>query len=351
MAQTPAAESGLTFERDRPLARWSTLRVGGPAAWSVQARSSAELALAVTVATERNLPWRILGSGSNVLVSDAGVGGVVILNAARAVLGKAVRGEELRVRVESGAPLAGLARRLAREGWAGLEWGCGIPGTVGGAVVGNAGAHGGEIKDALVSATLLDNGNERSVAVTELGYGYRTSALARSPAPMPVLTAEFRLHRAAAAECLGKIAEYERWRRAHQPREHSAGSMFKNPPGEAAGRLIDAAGLKGAQRGGAQISTRHANFFVTQPGATSADIVALIQLARRTVQAQFGIVLELEIIPLGTWERDPRYVDDARRTPPARPEPHHHTPIGSCGSGGPPLPPSCASGASVGGSR
>ena len=183
MAQTPAAESGLTFERNVPLARWSTLRVGGPAVWAVQARSSAELALAVTVATERNLPWRILGSGSNVLVSDAGGGGGVILNAARAVLGKAVRGEELRVRVESGAPLAGLARRLAREGWAGLEWGCGIPGTVGGAVVGNAGAHGGEIKDALMSATLLDNGNERSVAVTELGYGYRTSALARSPAP------------------------------------------------------------------------------------------------------------------------------------------------------------------------
>ncbi len=302
--------SGLAFERDRPLARWSTLRVGGPAEWSVQARSSAELARAVTAATERDLPWRILGGGSNVLVSDAGLGGVVIHNAARGVLKQTVCGDELRVRVESGAPLAGLARRLARAGWSGLEWGCGIPGTVGGAVVGNAGAHGGEIKDALVSATLLDNGSERSVAVTELGYGYRTSALARSPAPLPVLEAEFRLHRAAIDECLGKIAEYERWRRTHQPREHSAGSMFKNPPGEAAGRLIDAAGLKGARHGGAQISTRHANFFVTQAGVTAADIVALIRLARRTVQERFGITLELEIIPLGRWEHDPRQVGD-----------------------------------------
>ncbi len=260
------------------------------------------------VATERSLPWRILGGGSNVLVSDTGVSGGVILNAARGVLEETVCGEELRVRVESGAPLAGLARRLARAGWSGLEWGCGIPGTVGGAVVGNAGAHGSEIKDTLVSITLLDNGTERAVDVTALGYGYRTSALARSPVPPPVLTAEFRLHRAAVDECLGKIAEYERWRRAHQPREHSAGSMFKNPPGDAAGRLIDAAGLKGAQRGGAQISTRHANFFVTQPNATATDIVALIRLARRTVQARFGIELELEIIPLGTWEHDPHHV-------------------------------------------
>ena len=322
--------SGLAFERNRPLARWSTLRVGGPAEWSVQVRNSAELARAVTVATEHNLPWRILGGGSNVLMSDAGGGGVAILNAARGLLEQTICGEELRVRVESGAPLAGLARRLARAGWSGLEWGCGIPGTVGGAVVGNAGAHGGEIKGVLVSATVLDNGAERSVAVAELGYGYRTSALARSPAPLPVLAAEFRLHRAAVDECLGKIAEYERWRRAHQPREHSAGSMFKNPPGDAAGRLIDAAGLKGAQRGSAQISTRHANFFVTQPGATAADIVALIRLARRTVQERFGIVLELEIIPLGTWEHDPRHVDDAQRAPP--------------------LLPSCASGASDGGS-
>ena len=304
----PTDTSGLACERNRPLARWTTLRVGGPAEWSVQVRSSAELARAVTVATERDLPWRILGGGSNVLISDAGVGGVVILNAARGVLEETVCGEELRVRVESGAPLAGLARRLARAGWAGLEWGCGIPGTVGGAIVGNAGAHGGEIKDALVGATLLDNGHERAVVVTELGYGYRTSALARSPAPLPVLAAEFRLHRAAVDECLGKIAEYERWRRAHQPREHSAGSMFKNPPGTAAGRLIDAAGLKGAEHGGAQISTRHANFFVTQPGATAADIVALIRLAHRTVLERFGIQLELEISPLGRWEHDPRYV-------------------------------------------
>ena len=304
----PTDTSGLACERNRPLARWTTLRVGGPAEWSVQVRSSAELARAVTVATERNLPWRILGGGSNVLISDAGVGGLVILNAARGVLEETVCGEELRVRVESGAPLAGLARRLARAGWSGLEWGCGIPGTVGGAIVGNAGAHGGEIKDVLVSTTVLDNGHERAVAVTELGYGYRTSALARSPAPLPILKAEFRLHRAAIGECLGKIAEYERWRRAHQPREHSAGSMFKNPSGAAAGRLIDAAGLKGAAHGGAQISTRHANFFVTQPGATAADIVALIRLARRTVLERFGIQLELEIIPLGRWEHDPRYV-------------------------------------------
>ncbi len=305
------ARGSLAFEHNRPLARRSTLRVGGPAEWSVQVRSSADLVRAVTVATEHNLPWRILGGGSNVLVSDAGLSGVVILNAARGVSEQTVCGDELRVRVESGAPLAGLARRLARAGWTGLEWGCGIPGTVGGAVVGNAGAHGGEIKDVLVSATVLDNGKERSVVAAELGYGYRTSALARSPAPLPVLDAELRLHRAAAAECLGKIAEHERWRRAHQPREHSAGSMFKNPPGEAAGRLIDAAGLKGAQHGSAQISTRHANFFVTQPGVTAADIVALIRLARRTVRERFGIALALEIIPLGRWEQDPRHVGGA----------------------------------------
>lgn len=305
------AASGLPFERDRPLARRSTLRAGGPADWVVQVRSKAELAQAVRVASESGLPWRVLGGGSNVLVSDAGVSGVVIINASRAVLERTICGDELRLRVESGAPLAGLARRLARAGWSGLEWGCGIPGTVGGAVVGNAGAHGSEIKDALVSATLLENGREYSVPGAELGYGYRTSALARSPAPLPVLAAVFRLHRAPVDECVGKIAEYEHWRRGHQPRQHSAGSMFKNPPGEAAGRLIDAAGLKGTQRGGAQISTRHANFFVTQPGVTAADVVALIRLARRTVRERFGIVLELEIIPLGTWVHDPRDVGGA----------------------------------------
>ena len=124
------AASGLPFEHSRPLARRSTLRAGGPAEWVVQVRSKAELAQAVSVASESDLPWRILGGGSNVLVSDAGVSGVVIINAARGVLERTICGDELRLHVESGAPLAGLARRLARAGWSGLEWGCGIPGTL-----------------------------------------------------------------------------------------------------------------------------------------------------------------------------------------------------------------------------
>ena len=321
--------------RGELLARHTTLRIGGPAEYFVRADSRDELIQAVEWARTRRLEIFILGNGSNILVSDAGVHGLVVENHADAVeqhvkheasnvkreasnvkreasnvkreaanvklpVPNSVRDETLVVIADSGASLPGLANRLARQGWRGLEWAIGIPGTVGAAVVTNAGAHGGAVNDCLARAEILDLDNDiRWWARDELQYDYRTSFLKEHPNQFVVLRAEFELQRDDPAACVARMNQYTEHRRRTQPTDPSVGSMFKNPPGDYAGRLIEAAGLKGKRVGNVQVSEVHANFFVNVGGGTAREILALVELVREKVREKFGVELELEIQVVG----------------------------------------------------
>jgi UDP-N-acetylmuramate dehydrogenase len=303
------------------LARYTAFRIGGPAELLAVAESSEALRLAVTLAWEHQVPYRVLGAGSNVLVSDAGIAGLVVLNRARAVAfpsteDQAQRTGGVRVRAESGASLSTVVRQCVARGLAGLEWAANIPGTVGGAVFGNAGAWGGDVASTLVQARVLEPGG----AVTEwpvarFEYGYRTSILKRraskSVLPAVVLEAEFALQAGDRKGLESRVAEIAAQRKASQPPGATCGSVFKNPPGDYAGRLIEAAGLKGTQKGAAEISPVHANFIVNHGGAAAADVKALIELARQTVQARFGVSLELEIELIGDWLGETARTDSA----------------------------------------
>ena len=285
-------------EEGASLAPHTAARLGGPAEVLLTVRSGEELQRAAELIWSLGLPLRILGGGSNVLVADAGVKGVVVLNQA-----KAVRFEEPGVWAESGAFLGSTARRCVEHGLAGLEWAATVPGTIGGAVVGNAGAHGGEVADALVSADLLRREQRvETWPVERLEFAYRQSWLKRNPGQAVVLSAVFRLQPGDQQAMKERVAELTEYRKRTQPGGASWGSMFKNPSGDYAGRLIEAAGLKGERRGEAEISTLHANFFLNRGSARAADVWELLQLARRRVADQFGIQLELEVELVGEWE-------------------------------------------------
>jgi UDP-N-acetylmuramate dehydrogenase len=285
-------------EEGASLAPHTAARLGGPAEVLLTVRSGEELQRAAELIWGLGLPLRILGGGSNVLVADAGVKGVVVLNQA-----KAVRFEEPGVWAESGAFFGTTARRAVEHGLAGLEWAATVPGTIGGAVVGNAGAHGGEVADALVSADLLrrEQGVETWPA-ERLEFAYRQSWLKRNPGQAVVLSAALRLGPGDPQALKDRVAELTEYRKRTQPGGASWGSMFKNPSGDYAGRLIEAAGLKGERRGEAEISTLHANFFLNRGEARAADVWELLQLARRRVADQFGVQLELEVELVGEWE-------------------------------------------------
>lgn len=301
-----SATFGDRLRHDEPLAEHSMLRLGGPADLWVAVQTTAELVEAVTLARRHETPVFILGSGANLLISDAGLRGLVIENRTGRVefpvQTDRPRDDTVFVRVESGVVLPRLARRCARRGLSGLEWVVGVPGTVGGAVVNNAGAFGSNIAHNLVRAELLSPENEREWRpVSWFAYDYRTSRLKRqSPsAQWVVLQAELQLTVASTAEIEARMNEINERRRASQPPGATIGSMFKNPPGDYAGRLIEAAGLKGYRHGQAQISPVHANFFENQGGATATDMLALIDTAREAVARKFGIELELEIEVIG----------------------------------------------------
>jgi len=287
---------------DEPLTRHTFYRIGGPADLFVVAGSVEELVAAVTLARANGAPYFILGAGTNVLVSDRGMRGLVVESRAKKVTWTETD-NRAQVTVEAGAPLSRLARQAARRGWAGLTWACGIPGTVGGGVVQNASAHGGCLADVLQSVTVLDNDDVTwCVPAENLGFDYRDSVFKKRIGPAwVILIAELRLHRGNPAELAARIADYDAWRRARQPAGASCGSVFKNPPGDYAGRLVEAAGLKGERAGGAEISPLHANVFVNKGGATAADVMVLIDRARSEVMRQFSVALELEIELVGEW--------------------------------------------------
>lgn len=295
-----------------PLAAHTTLRVGGPADLWLAVIQLDELIEAVALARQHGVPVFLLGSGANLLVSDRGVRGLVVQNRCQRVAlprngtpGEA--SDPPHVTVESGVVLPSLANRLARQGLSGLEWAVGVPGTIGGAVVNNAGSYGASMADCLVRVELYNNadGQRGWRPAGWFEYEYRSSRLKRlgpgDSKQYMVLQAELALSRKSPAEIEERMADYGQRRRATQPPGATIGSMFKNPPGDYAGRLIEAAGLKGKQIGAAQISPVHANFFVNLGGAKAADFAALIKLARQTVKERFDVELELEIEKVGDW--------------------------------------------------
>jgi len=292
---------GDRLQENVRLSNYTTARVGGPVAALLFAYDSQELADICSSLWDLNLPFYILGSGSNVLVSDAGVDAVIIINRARSVRID-VHTNPPTVWAESGANLGGVARQVALRGLSGLEWAATVPGTVGGAVYGNAGAHDGDMRSNLVVAEILHRSSGRSTWTCEqMDYSYRSSALKRQPGQAVILSARMKLSPSTREEVQARMNEFSNRRRATQPPGASVGSMFKNPPGDYAGRLIEAAGLKGARIGGAEISSVHANFFVNDENATSSDIYNLIRTAQEAVHKQFGILLELEIELIGNW--------------------------------------------------
>jgi UDP-N-acetylmuramate dehydrogenase len=295
---------GARLKLGEPLARYTSARLGGPADFLVTAESAADLAELVRTARGAGLEPVILGGGSNVLVADAGVRGLVILNRARAVEFREQAGRPA-VWAESGANLGLLARQCAARGLGGLEWAATVPGTVGGAVFGNAGAHGGDTAGNLVVAAILQqDGRVEEWRGAELGFAYRTSRLKQAKAagrPLVVLGAEMALTTGDPAALQAQMEQFVAHRKRTQPPGASLGSMFKNPPGDYAGRLIEAAGLKGARRGQVEISPLHANFFVNLGEARAADVFALIHQAHAAVHEQFGVDLELEVELIGDW--------------------------------------------------
>ena len=285
--------------RDEPLAKHTSLRIGGPADLFVRIRSEDDLVGAVRVAREAELPTFILGGGTNLLVADAGIRGVVLENGYSDVT---VRGTVLDA--ASGTPLASVAAAAARNGILGLEWMATVPGTVGGAVHGNAGAFGSETAEALLDARLLDlNGDQWNARVDELGYSYRTSNLQGTP--VMVVRARFHGEPGDRPTAVRRIKELANERIAKQPlAQPNTGSIFRNPPGDHAGRLIEAAGLKGTRIGDALVSEKHANFIVNAGAARAADVRALIQRCQAAVKAQFGIELVPEVELVGEWDDD-----------------------------------------------
>ncbi len=304
---------------NEPLARHTTFGVGGPADAFVTVRTADELRDVVLAVRSAGAPLFILGSGSNILVGDGGVRGVVIDNQAKATrieplrigtdspvtappaVSGAVPKDAFVVWAESGTSFAALARRLAREGYGGIEWASGIPGTLGGAVVYNAGAYGGCLADVLLAITILDaSGEPRYLPAAELRMAYRTSAILRGElGAAVVLTVEFAVQRGDPAALTARVAEIDAQRLAAQPRGRNSGSTFKNPEGHHAWQLIDAVGLRGERIGDAQISEKHCNFFMNLGNARAADVYALMREAQRRVQEQYGIELQNEVELIG----------------------------------------------------
>jgi UDP-N-acetylmuramate dehydrogenase len=305
---------GVKTSRDEPLARFTTMRVGGPADLFAIVHNVHELRAILRFARSRGLPHTLLGRGSNVVIADAGIRGLVIQNRAE---GSRVEGD--RYSAESGVAMARAATETQKGGLSGLEFGLAIPGTVGGAVWANAGAHGSDVAAIIESAdVLLADGTEARLPAAELELGYRESRFKRahaapaSDAPAPgttgdlVLGATFRLSPEPAAVIKERLDDIRRWRQAHQPLGlPSAGSVFRNPAGgPSAGAIVDGLGLKGLRIGGAVVSEKHANFIVNDQKGTAADIRALAERVRAEVLERTRTALTFEIVFLGDWPVD-----------------------------------------------
>lgn len=303
---------GALARRDVPIGPRTTYRVGGQASLYVDAADGDDLVAAARAIAGTGVEVLVIGKGSNLLVADTGFPGLVIVLA----------GEQFsRVEIDqAGVVLAGgaaslpvLARVTAAAGLTGLEWAVGVPGSVGGALRMNAGGHGSDTSKVLIDCGLVDlAAGEKAEEVTrtagQLEFAYRHSAVTASDV---VVWARLRLAPGDAEASAEMIEEIVRWRREHQPGGHNAGSVFTNPPGDSAGRLIDAAGLRGYRRGSAQVSEKHANFIQADDGGSAGDVYALIQEVQRVVEDRTGIHLavELKLVGFGPPEGQPSSID------------------------------------------
>lgn len=301
------AATGLKVARDEPMSKHNSLRIGGPATLFVTALSTDDLVAAMLFARVRGVPYLVVGNGTNMLVGDYGIDGLIIHNKTQSISHEEHDDGTSLWHVDSGVLFSRLARITCQEGWTGLEWSNSVPGSVGGGVVSNAGAHGKELKDGLVSIWVLTREGELEEWPTEkLQLAYRTSIFkahgSRSLSPDEViLSAKMTLRRDSAGECEGKMRHYLEERQAKQPQGKSAGSTFKNPPGTSAGYLVEQVGLKGERYGQAQFSPKHANFMMNLGGATASDVRHLIRMAQGRVKERFGIELEPEIEFVGDF--------------------------------------------------
>ena len=288
-----AAGAGAEVVEAHDLALLTTLRVGGPAALLVTVEDEAALLRTVRAAQEERVPILVLGRGSNLLVADEGWPGLVLR------LGRGFRGiriEGTTVVAGGAEPMPAVAVRTAQAGLAGFAWGAAVPGSMGGGVRMNAGAHGADMADSIVTARVVDaaTGLIEEWSAGRLQLAYRSSALTSSS-----IVTEVTLELAAAdpVDVLSEIDAIRSWRREHQPLDRpSCGSVFTNPPGASAGELIERVGLKGTRIGGAEVSTTHANFIVTSPEARAADVDALIELVAARVLAETGTALRAEVV-------------------------------------------------------
>jgi UDP-N-acetylmuramate dehydrogenase len=293
---------GDRLQQNVRLARYTTARVGGPARWFAEAASADQLSDDAQYLWQNEIQYRILGNGSNLLVSDNGWEGFVLLNQAKTIRLNNTA-EQPTVYTESGATLTTLVRTVTEAGLSGLEWAAGIPGTVGGAVYGNAGAHGKDVSQSLLLAEILHRKNGLlSLSGGQMGFTYRSSSFKNEPMNAVILSATFNLAPSTRAEVQAKVDEINEKRRCAQPAGPSMGSTFKNPIGDKAGRLIEAAGLKGTKIGGVEISPVHANFLVNDGTGTAADYRRLIDLIQKKVRDDFAVELELEVELFGDWK-------------------------------------------------
>jgi UDP-N-acetylmuramate dehydrogenase len=276
---------------NQPLAPYTTWRIGGPAEVLARPADRGDLGVLVRWAAHGRVPWRVLGNGSNVLVRDEGVRGVVV-SLRRVLDDLGVEGTTLHA--GAGASLPAASKLAAARGLEGLEFGAGIPGTIGGAMVMNAGWHEFEIGNVVREVEFLEaDGSTRTFDQSECGFGYRHSAFRSRPGV--VLGAVLELRAGVPAEVLSRLESFAAARRQHQPTDvPSCGSVFLKPSGDFAGRLIDAAGLKGLRIGGVEVSTKHANFFVNVGDGRCSDALALVERVEREVESRFGVRLERE---------------------------------------------------------
>lgn len=298
------ARFGNRFHTNFPLKTHCTARVGGNARWFVTVNNKTELQEVLRESWELGINSYLMGSGSNVLFSDDDYDGIVIQNQAKQIILNE-SDEAATIWAESGASIGLIARKAALAEYEGLEWASGIPGTLGGAVYGNAGAHGGDISSVLHLAEILQPGKESVFwQVEDFAFAYRSSTLKRGEVKGIVLSASLKCKKGDPQLIKEKMETYNQHRRRSQPPGASMGSMFKNPPGDYAGRLIEASGLKGFSVGGVKVSEVHANFFVNSDQATAMDYYNLIRQVQQKVKEKFNVDLELEIELVGFNNND-----------------------------------------------
>jgi UDP-N-acetylmuramate dehydrogenase len=298
----------VKLETGVSLARFTSLHVGGAADFFLLARSGQEFAQGLDWARNKGVPVRVIGGGSNLLVAEAGIEGLVI-KAGNAHADVEEWHDAPVVVAEAGANLANLARRLAKQGFGGLEWAANVPGTVGGAAVNNAGAFGSDTATCLAAIGLVDaDGRKQRVRPDELGYAYRASVLKRRElGDIAVERVELRLHLSTPGRAGGRVKEFNAQRMRSQPRIASAGSVFANPADGFAGKLIEDAGLKRHRVGGAEISEQHANFIVNSGAATPNDVFSLMRHVQDAVYERTAVWLSPEIELVGRWSPADRH--------------------------------------------